>query len=31
VAVAANGKLWRVEVPTGKTDLLWTFPPEFWN
>lgn len=31
VAIAANGQLWRVEVPSGQASLLWTFPEQFWK
>lgn len=31
VAVAASGKLWRVDCATGKAQELWTFPKEFWD
>jgi dipeptidyl aminopeptidase/acylaminoacyl peptidase len=31
VTVAANGQLWRVNVPAGEASLLWTFPKTFWN
>ena len=31
VAVASQGEIWRVDVPSGKTDSLWKFPREFWK
>ncbi|PQV65126.1 hypothetical protein B1R32_102133 [Abditibacterium utsteinense] len=31
VAVAQNGEVWRVEVPSGRAVRLWRFPDEFWN
>ena len=31
VAVAANGELWRVEVPSGKATKIWRFPDEYWQ
>ena len=31
VAVAANGELWRVEVPTGNATKIWRFPDEYWQ
>ena len=31
VAVAANGELWRVEVPTGQATKIWRFPDEYWQ
>ena len=31
VAVAANGELWRVEVPSGNATKVWRFPDEYWK
>ncbi|MBW3637982.1 MAG: hypothetical protein KY445_16180 [Armatimonadetes bacterium] len=31
VAVASDGEIWRVEVPSGKAVRLWRFPAQFWN
>ncbi len=31
VAVAQNGEVWRVDVPSGRAARLWRFPEEFWK
>lgn len=31
VAVAADGELWRVEVPNGQAEKVWRFPDNYWK